>query len=158
MKKIKGFTLIELIVVMAIIATLASIITPLLFTYADKARISKANTNARHVYGAAVYAMADCFVDNTKGVFKPGTVYMGDVSDLIARDASGGQINMENYFSTDFTGYFAFVTNTDGSGCVFALWSNSPIAASDVKQLSSRDVEATARKGLVGCYPLKEDP
>lgn len=158
MKKLKGFTIVELIVVMAIVATLSAIMIPYLLQYIDNSRIAKVNTNARHVYGAATYAIADSLAGTSAAAgILPDTVYTGSDADLIAYEAGGGRINMTNYLGSDFTGYFAFETDPSGSGCIYALWSNSPIAPADVEPLSLQDVKNTASSGLVGCYPLKED-
>lgn len=86
MKKIltkKGFTLIELIVVIAILAILAAILIPSLTNYLAKAEQAKNLANARSVYSeitlasqtkAATYtAPAGCtFVPST---YAPGTIF-----------------------------------------------------------------------------------
>lgn len=151
--KFSGFTLVELIVVIAIIAILAAIITPLFFQYISNARISKLKTNARHVYGAATYAIADSIAKPGVNNIIPSTVYIGDSSDLIGRSSNGGFCDMTNYLSSDFVGYFAFFTDSTGSGCDYALWSSTNISASDVAQLNSQDIETK----FIGCYPVKAD-
>lgn len=152
-KKLRGFTIIELIVVMAIIAALAAIITPMLLKYADEARLSKLKTNARHVYGAASYAIADCIAYPGMGVITSNTIYTGDASDLIAYSSGGGHCDMTKYLGSDFKGSFAFVTDSSGSGCTYALWSESTIAVSDVVQLTNQDIISSH----TGCYPIKSD-
>lgn len=151
-KKLRGFTLIELIVTMGIIAALAAILTPMFFRYADNARISKLNANARHVYGAAAYAIADSVATPGLNHITPNTIYTGGASDLIGY-SNNGSCNMTNYLGNDFTGYFAFVTDSTGSGCSYALWSNSSISVSDVQQLTLQDIKTN----YVGCYPIKPD-
>lgn len=152
-KKLCGFTLVELIVVIAIIVVLAAVFLPMLITYIDVARIGKLNANARHVYGAAVYAISDCVVESGSGVIIPDAVYTGDASDLIAYSSGGGRCSMTNYLGSDFTGSFAFATDSNGS-CIYALWSESIISASDVEQLTEQDIETK----YIGCYPIKEGP
>lgn len=50
MKKMKGFTLIELIVVIAIIGVLCALLIPSMMGWMTKSRISTANTNAKEIF------------------------------------------------------------------------------------------------------------
>lgn len=151
-KKLRGFTLVELIVVIAIIAVLAAILLPSLISYIDIAKVGRLNTNARHVYGAVTYAIANTTVSPGSGAIVPGEIYTGDTTDHIARSSGGGTVDVSEYLSNDYVGYFGFELNSSGS-CMYALWSEKPIAVSDVEQLTQQETKSEH----IGCYPIKPD-
>ncbi|PKM64979.1 MAG: hypothetical protein CVU96_00015 [Firmicutes bacterium HGW-Firmicutes-20] len=85
MKKLlnkKGFTLIELIVVIAIIAILAAILIPALLDYINEANITRQQSNARSEYSRVVLLVA------TKNEAAPASGAAFDVGDDLSCTAT----------------------------------------------------------------------
>lgn len=82
--KVKGFTLIELIVVIAIIGVLAAILVPSMIGYVGKSKLATANSNAKLAYTNAATYCTDCEVAGS-----PCTTSLAKTA--LATSGTGGQ-------------------------------------------------------------------
>lgn len=153
MKKgvLKGFTLIELIVVIAIIGALAAMIIPSMLGYTKDARAAVITGNARNVYNAAKMAVVEYYEE---AEIHPGEIYIGDDSGTAHAIGGSDDLSVGRFMGEDFEGHYAFVISSDGMDVDYAVWSNNySIGQGDVRLYTTDEIERDVTGRGIGSYP-----
>lgn len=156
--KVKGFTLVELIVVIAIIAILAAILVPSMLGYIKNSRYTQADANAKNVHTAATAALAQAYVDGSIGAGPANSSVVSFTAATVKSDLTvgSGTVNLSTELGANFKGNGAFCYDNSSFAVISAAWGQNGLENFD----GSVPTDDTRRgyTNIVGYYPtpLKE--
>lgn len=180
LKKLKGFTIIELLVVIVIISVLGAISVPAALTWIRDSRIKSANSNAQLVYSVAQDYLTQLEIKNTP-LTGTGTGFIGCASDesygenfelpdnanlSVYGALNCATIEPENFgksLGDAFTGAWVAAFNKDTYTVICAWWKDIPSGGTTtdlyqssmtVFDLKTQESHYSETGELIGQFPI----
>lgn len=129
----KGFTLVELVVVIAIIGILAAILVPTMMNYVKKSKLKTANSNAKLVFTTVNNEASDLIVDgNESKITAQGVVAVSGLSTDTTNDPLQAAVNKALKDNGNNAGYVFWEIDSTTKNVTLAQWSSADDSTSTI--------------------------
>lgn len=129
----KGFTLVELVVVIAIIGILAAILVPTMMNYVKKSKLKTANSNAKLVFTTVNNEASDLIVDgNESKITAQDVVAVSELSTDTTNDPLQAAVNKALKDNGNNAGYVFWEIDSTTKNVTLAQWSSADGSTSTI--------------------------